>query len=246
MADDLDSLVRRVDEDRWLASRFAPADVRTRLVALYAVNYEIARTGEVVREAGLGAVRLAWWREALGEIAAGAPAREHPALAALTAAGVGPAAIEALQPIAEAHAADFEAAPFADWRELDLYVDATAAQLMRAAAHACGWADAEAVAAVAGRAWGYAGLMRAAEHWRARGRSVLPRSEADAHAMLARARAAYAEARALPAPPSLAFPAYGYAALLPGYFRALERGRMETSPLARRLRLIGTAATGRI
>ena len=68
MDEALDDLVRRVDEDRWLASRFAPADVRARLIALYAVNYEIARTAEVVREPGVGDIRLAWWRDALAEI----------------------------------------------------------------------------------------------------------------------------------------------------------------------------------
>jgi hypothetical protein len=39
--DDLDTLVRRVEEDRWLAARFAPPLVRERLIAIYAVNYEI-------------------------------------------------------------------------------------------------------------------------------------------------------------------------------------------------------------
>ena len=67
--DDLDSqLVRRTDEDRWLASRFAPADVRADLIALYALNYEVARTVEVVSQPTLGDIRLAWWREAIAEI----------------------------------------------------------------------------------------------------------------------------------------------------------------------------------
>ncbi|MBC8107455.1 MAG: squalene/phytoene synthase family protein, partial [Anaerolineae bacterium] len=66
-SNDLGTLVRRVDEDRWLASRFAPAPVRERLIALYAVNYEIARLSETVREAPLGDIRLEWWRSALSE-----------------------------------------------------------------------------------------------------------------------------------------------------------------------------------
>ncbi|MBK8544168.1 MAG: hypothetical protein IPL62_11845 [Caulobacteraceae bacterium] len=48
--DDLDTLVRRVDEDRWLAARFAPPLVRERLIAIYAVNYEIARRRPCVKQ----------------------------------------------------------------------------------------------------------------------------------------------------------------------------------------------------
>ena len=55
---DLDADVRRHDEDRWLASRFAPADVRARLIAIYALNYEIARTAEVVSTPALVEIRL--------------------------------------------------------------------------------------------------------------------------------------------------------------------------------------------
>jgi phytoene synthase len=40
----LDDLVRRVDPDRWLASRFI-ADLKARadVIALFAFNYELAR-----------------------------------------------------------------------------------------------------------------------------------------------------------------------------------------------------------
>jgi len=38
--DDIDALVRRVDPDRWLASRFiADAQARADVIALYAFNY---------------------------------------------------------------------------------------------------------------------------------------------------------------------------------------------------------------
>ena len=86
MAESLDTLVRRVDEDRWLASRFAPAGVRSRLTALYALNYEISRTAETVTQPALGDIRLAWWREAVEEIYAGRAVRAHPALSAFAAA----------------------------------------------------------------------------------------------------------------------------------------------------------------
>ena len=36
---EIDKRVRRVDEDRWISSRFAPAGQRRALTALYALNY---------------------------------------------------------------------------------------------------------------------------------------------------------------------------------------------------------------
>ena len=52
---DLDALVRRVDPDRWLASRFiADPKARTDVIALYAFNYELARVAGGVSNALMG------------------------------------------------------------------------------------------------------------------------------------------------------------------------------------------------
>jgi phytoene synthase len=61
----VDDLVRKVDEERWLSSRYASADKRDTLMALYAFNYELARVRVQVNEAGLAAIRFQWWRDAL-------------------------------------------------------------------------------------------------------------------------------------------------------------------------------------
>src|ERR1043165_8072550 len=82
----LDAEVRRVDEDRWLASRFAPGNTRARLIAVYALNNEIARTADVVTQVQIGDIRLQWWREALAEMFAGKPVRAHPVLRAIAQA----------------------------------------------------------------------------------------------------------------------------------------------------------------
>src|SRR5215217_4993640 len=37
----LEEMVRKADEDRWLASRFAPKALRQQLIALYAFNIEV-------------------------------------------------------------------------------------------------------------------------------------------------------------------------------------------------------------
>ena len=84
---DLDALIRRVDPDRWLSSRFiADAQARADVVAIYAFDHELARAPRVASNALLGEMRLTWWREALEEMFEGRPVRHHPAAQALAAA----------------------------------------------------------------------------------------------------------------------------------------------------------------
>jgi len=242
----LDAEVRRVDEDRWLASRFAPADVRERLVAVYALNHEIARTADVVTQAAIGDIRLQWWRDALAEVFEGRRVRAHPVLAAVAQAHrEAPLPLDALEALIDARGRDLDGAPFATFAEIDAYVDGTAGNLLRTALAACG-ADSDAPIVNAGaRAWGYAGLLRAASHWRARGRSVLPQENADPHAMVERARAAFAAARA-EVISAEAFPAIGYVALTPLYLRVIEGGRTDLNLFTRQLKLVAASATGRL
>ncbi len=81
---DLDAMIRRIDPDRWLSSRFVGQGVlRADLVALYAFDNELARAPRVASNALLGEMRLTWWREALDEIFDGRPVRQHPTAQAL-------------------------------------------------------------------------------------------------------------------------------------------------------------------
>ena len=73
----IDERIKRVDEDRWLSSRYAPESERRKLIALYAFVYELARVRTVVSEPGLGAIRFQWWRDALDEIGKGLAPRQH-------------------------------------------------------------------------------------------------------------------------------------------------------------------------
>lgn len=235
---DLDALVRRVDEDRWLASRFAPAPVRERLIAIYALNYEIARTAEVVKEPAIGVIRLAWWREAIGELHDGEPARAHPVLQAYAAvAGELPGAV--WETLIEARATDMDAAPFASWAEAEAYVERTAGGVLRLAIAVCAGEADDAFVRPAAWAWGYLGLLRAAPFWAARGRAILPGGEAEAHA---RVQAAYEAARtASAALPTSVFPALGYLALVPSYLRGPD-----PALFTRQLRLVWASAAGRV
>ena len=67
-ADDLDARLKRTDEDRWLATRYASAGARERLVALYLLNQELQRALHA-KEAMLGKIRVQWWRETLEQLA---------------------------------------------------------------------------------------------------------------------------------------------------------------------------------
>lgn len=244
--DDLDTLVRRADEDRWLASRFAPPDVRRRLVATYALNHELARVSDVVKTPAAGDIRLAWWRDALAALAVGGNAPAHPVLDALGVSGaaVTPALIDA---ILGARGLEFEPQPFATAPARDAYIDATAGSVLRLAVTACG-ADAsgdDALIRRAALAWGYTGLLRAEASWVARGWRVLVGEETRAE-LIERARAAIADVRALPKPQAEIFPALGYVALAPLYLRALERAAPAPALFMRQARLVFAAATGRL
>lgn len=277
--DSLDGHVRRIDEDRWLAARFAPAPARARLTALYAFHHEIAKVGEIVSEPMLGEVRLAWWREALDGLYGEGPARRHEVADAMDAAFAPRPPRALLDAMIDARMRDLDKTPFADVEALAAYAEATAGGVMRAGAALCVGEpvsdEADAAIAAMGRAWGLAGLARAFAPLAARGRAPVPedarveaglrRSALDAGTdpaaaagalapVLAAADEAYREARARRgALPAAAWPAIGYVALAPGYLRALRRpgrdpyrDRVEVVRVARQLRLVAAAATGRI
>ena len=79
----IDARIKRVDEDRWLSSRYAAESERRKLIALYAFVYELARVRNVVTEPDLGAIRFQWWRDALDEVAKGLAPRQHDVVRAI-------------------------------------------------------------------------------------------------------------------------------------------------------------------
>jgi phytoene synthase len=249
-----DALVRRVDEDRWLASRFAPASVRAHLMRLYALVYEIARTAEQVRDPRLGDIRLQYWREAVAEAFERGSASNRGVLAGLDLLRNETVIEQApLQQLIDARASDLDEAPFATWDDLHAYLDGTAGAVLQLALQICARdfaASAEGLALVrnGGRAWGLAGLARVFPIWDARRRTFLPaavRGQAARPALrLMHERAgpllrAAAEVRA----PQEAFPAFGYLALTPLYLRDPAK---RASLLRRQVHILFAAASGRI
>lgn len=249
MDEDLDLLVRRVDEDRWLASRFAPDDARGRLIAIYALNHEIARAAEAVRTPAIGDIRLAWWREALAEVHAGKRPRVHPVLHEYALARKSAdLPIGALEALIDARSNDLENAPFATAAQREAYIDATAGNVMRLAVAACGENPQEHDALIrqAALAWGCSGLLRAEPAWRARGRRVLAQADETLDALSDCSRAAYEALRAMAKAPPQVFPALGYVTLVPTYLKALQRGRRDAPLLIRQGKLVAAVATGRL
>lgn len=231
----LDDLVRRVDPDRWLASRFiADPTARADMTALVAFNYELARVAGGVSSALMGEIRLTWWREAVEELAAGKPPRKHPAVEALAAAGLDPVALAAM---AEARLADLDSEPFADEAATLAYIDATAGALAGLGARRLDPAADTASVRAAARAYGLAGLWRL----KLAGRSRLPPAwtAIDIQAMVAKQRKAANVA--LKSLPVAAFPAAAPAALAAQLAKGRDMGEFE-----KKARLTLAVATGRV
>lgn len=171
----LEALIRKADRDRYLASLFAPAHLRGHLFALYAFNYEIAKTADSVSQPVMGQIRLQWWREAVEEIYAGR-ARNHEivlALAETVRARDLPRGL--LDELIDARESDLDEAPFEDWRSLETYADATSGHVMRLAARILGAESRlDQAAHEAGIAYALMGLLRAFPFHASRRRLLLP------------------------------------------------------------------------
>jgi 15-cis-phytoene synthase len=152
-------LVRAADRDCYLATLYAPVELRGALHALYAFNIEIGRVREAAHQPMPGEIRLQWWREVIGGERAG-QAQANPVAAALLAT------IErqrlpasALTTLIEAHRFDLYDAPMPTIADLEAYTADTSSTLFALAAQILGVND-EATAAPAGRAYGIAALLR--------------------------------------------------------------------------------------
>jgi phytoene synthase len=231
--DELDRLVRRSDEDRWLASRFAPALARERMIALYAVHHEIVRSSEAAKESGLAAIRLAWWRDALQQIHAGGAPPQQPALVAYAEHARWFAGEEWLE-ILDARSDG----PLASWEAAETHAVRTNGGLMRLALRACGEQAAQYLQPLAA-AQGLVELCGA--------EARRPRLPGSIEEGLARAEDAYQRGRAASRGFTAgAFPAFGYVTLAPLHIRALRLGHGPPALLARQWRLVKAAATGRL
>ena len=246
MTDRLAPLIARLrvaDPDRLAMAMLAPDGARGRLVTLYALNDELARTALSAREPLMAEMRVQWWIDRLAGLAE-APPPPHELLTPLYAAW-GPQAAD-FAALAEARRRDALREPLPDAAAVSAYAAATGGAVMAWAAGALG-ADGPAVSAQ-GQGAALIAWLRARPALDALGLGLARPDPAAIPALAALAREAFGRAadmrRAVPrgAAPAL-FPGGGIAAAL----REAEAGRDPAQPseFARRATLARLALTGR-
>ena len=230
-----DEELKAADPDRWLSSRLVTEPGRRQaLGGLYLLDAELAKVARAVKDPLMGDIRLAWWREAL-EVAGGAGAGRHPAIAALSpAVQAGWIDPLALAELAEARRAELE--PFADEAALCAHLEATDGALMALAAGLLSPGMERSGLVQAGLAWGWLKTPLKPAAW-----AEVSDEEIVAHRRH-RALDALAAARpVLAALPAEAFPAVAHLALVKPY-----AGGRELSELGKRLRVLKASLTGRL
>ena len=158
------ALARAEDRDRFLAAQFASPPARARLLALLALNAEIARVPRAAREPLLAEMRLQWWYEAVLAVLAGKPPPRQPALAAFARAAAGAGLVaEPFERLIVAHARDLTANPLRDAADAENHAEALSGALAQAALALLGVTDetARRAARAAGIAHALVGLVGA-------------------------------------------------------------------------------------
>jgi len=167
----------RFDRDRYLTILLAPAGARPALAVLAAFNLELARVAESVSEHMLGLIRLQWWRDAIGEIAAGGTVRRHAVTTPLAEVVRGHRLpVVLLEQMIAARERDIDPDPALDLAGVEAYLDATSGTLIRLSLQVLGTGDGtDVLARHAGIAYGLTGLMRATLFHAQQKRLMLPR-----------------------------------------------------------------------
>ena len=202
MTDDTDYCAERVrasDLDRYLAALYAPPAARAGLLALHALDIEMAAIVRTTTEPMLGEIRLAWWREQLGKLGSQPPPAQ-PVLAAIAthvvARGVPGARLD---PVEDGFLGLLDGAAFASPSGLAAYAEARGATLFGAMLELC-TGDAgdglRGAAAQAGRGWA---LVEALRHLAAQ---AGVETAVDARTIHDEAARAFAAARAVRVPPA--------------------------------------------
>ena len=174
------------DPARWSAVLAAPVAARPVLIALGALNLELARAPWASTEPMVAEMRLQWWVDALETAGASGKPLPHEIGPAVQMALTAGAPLADLVAAAEARRWDCWKEPFEDEAAFDAYLAATAGGMIWASARALG-ADpaAEPIAREAGWAFGLANLFLAIPELEARGRYPVVDGRASALADLA-------------------------------------------------------------
>ena len=175
-------LVRDYDPDRYLLSMLVAEPARrAALWALFAFNYEIAKTREIVTEMQLGRIRLQWWRDALEGFYARGEVLEHQVLAPLVEAiKAYDLPREGFETLIEAREFDLEDTRPENIEGFLNYCELTNAPLLRLAALIEGADPLMEPVSVIGTNYGLTGVLRSVPFMRQQGRNLLPLGEDNA------------------------------------------------------------------
>jgi 15-cis-phytoene synthase len=179
-----ENLIRRNDQDRWLASLFIPEDRRRHVHALYAFSLEIARVKETVSEPLLGEIRFQWWRDALEGKNEGDATANPVADGLLDTIARFDLPKTLLLELIKARIRDIYGDKMESVSALESYLDATCSNLFRLAMLILdgeGTAAGLGVASHAGIAYGLIGLMRALPWQSAWGEHFVPAEILNTH-----------------------------------------------------------------
>lgn len=181
------ALVEKGDPERFAAAMASPVAVRRALFPLYAFNVEVSRAPWVTQEPMIAEMRLQWWRDALEEIAQGAPVRRHEVITPL-ATLLTPDQARALDTLIDARRWDIGSEAFEDESALWHYLEATTGTLLWTAAQILDapGTDESGLRRVA-RAIGLANWMQALPELEARGKRPMHDGRAETLAQLAQA-----------------------------------------------------------
>jgi phytoene synthase len=167
-------LVRTADRDRFIASLFAPVEVRGALHALYAFDAELARVRDVAREALPGEIRLQWWADVVGGERRDEANASPVAMALLATIEQHGLSLPALRDLIEARRFDLYQEPMAGIADLESYARKTSSAILSLGARIVAATEATDAAEPAGIAYAIARLLSALPTHLARGQLYLP------------------------------------------------------------------------
>jgi phytoene synthase len=169
-------LVRRLDPDRYFATLFAAERDRGDLLALYALNLELAQIRENVSEPMLGEMRFQWWHDVLVEGSRGAEVGHPVATRLLSLVARGRLQTDDLAELIEGRRKDLDNEAVAETAAAIDYAEHTGGHLGRMAIRLLGGDGAALETAFeAATAWALLELIRAEPFHANRGKAVLPR-----------------------------------------------------------------------
>jgi len=131
-------LVRRHDFPRYVATLFAPAEVRRALLALYAFNVEIVRVRDQVSQPLPGEIRFQWWTDLFSGLVHGSAEGNPVAAELLRAIRDFDLPVEPLSLLVDEHQFDLYNDPMPTMAALEGYLAATSSALFALAARIMG------------------------------------------------------------------------------------------------------------